>query len=110
MREPLKHRILRVAYETVWRLNPHWAIMNNRYDYEWDVFLTTALDLNMVGIRGLSASIGDRRVWVGNFPYAYGGEIERFSIGDLSGRPSFRTIKRLRALEEQCKTQTAAQD
>jgi hypothetical protein len=109
MREPLKHRALRVAYETVWRLNPRWVSMNNRYDYEWDVFLTTALDLNMLKIYDLSAAIGDRHVWVGNFPYAYGMEVSRFSVGDLSGRPSFRTIKRLRALEEQCKTQTAAQ-
>lgn len=109
MREPLKHRILRVAYETVWRFHPYWTTTTRGYDYEWDVFLTTALDLNMVEIRDLSAAIGDRRVWVGNFPYAYGMEISHFAANDLSGRPSFRTIKRLRALEEQCKTQTAAQ-
>lgn len=113
MKEPIWHRIKRLAYEIPFRLTgPRYVLFMMPYDYEWDLFLEMALTLNMVdtshpdsGIRATgehTIMAGEHRVWVENYPYAYGqklGSGRYYNHVDESGRPSLHTIRRLRKLQ-----------
>lgn len=109
MKEPWKHRLKRWAYEFPMRCHPYWMFMMYPYDYEWDMFLETAMDLNMVGpeegpltYRGRSTMVlmvGSQEIWASNYPFAYG---QRYSdLSRLSGRPSYRNMRRLRKIQRQ---------
>lgn len=78
-------------------------IMLHRYSPEWDHYLRVAIELGMVKpcyhsdkddprwFSDCTVRVGDKTVWVGNYPYAYGIWMDR--------RPSYATMKLLRKLQ-----------
>jgi len=119
MREPLTHRLRRWAHEIPHRvfMPRKWMVMNNPYDYQWDAFLTTALDLGMVKPEHPwfreaptvehTMACGTYRVWVANYPYGYAICFGKEQVDTppppfkLHYRPSFRAMLRLRKLQLQ---------
>lgn len=77
-------------------------IMLKTYDPKWDHYIRVAMTLGMIrpyyyGSKPKSrllcdcmVLIGDYQVWVGNYPYSYGGNPE------TGVRPSYATIKLLK--------------
>lgn len=75
------------------------------HDYSpvWDHYLRVAIELGMVKpsyhsgeddpkwFSDCTVEVGDKTVWVGNYPYAYGIYQDR--------RPSYKTIKLLRKVQ-----------
>lgn len=74
-----------------------------RTDAEWDAILSQALDEGRVEFRptpigdGLWCFVGDCRVWINNWPYAYGSPHDPVRMDVL---PSRRTASRLRQKEK----------
>lgn len=78
------------------------AVMH-KYSPEWDHYLRVAIELGMVKpcyhsdepnpnwFSDCTVMVGDKTVWVGNYPYAYGIWRDR--------RPSYKTIKLLRKVQ-----------
>lgn len=79
------------------------ALMMHKYSPEWDHYLRVAIELGMVQPSYHSSNpnpkwfsdctlmVGDKQVWVGNYPYAYGVWMDR--------RPSYATMKLLRKVQ-----------
>lgn len=83
----------------------HLHVVMHEYDPEWDHFLRMAIVLGMVkpsyfGVKpdpnwfsNHQVLVGDKSVWVGNYPHVYG-------VWD-NRRPSYATIKLLRKVHHQ---------
>lgn len=91
------------ARELVSRLFfPDAWIMNERYNPRLDYYLRTSLNLGLVeGFRDPILTVGSYRFWCRNYPYAYGTIYPEAPDTNLSGRPSFVVIRRLRKIEKQ---------
>jgi hypothetical protein len=77
-------------------------IMNEWYNPHLDRYLRTAINLGMVeGFRDPALRVGGLSIWIRNYPYAYGTIHPMEDVADLSGRPSFVVIRRLRKLQKQ---------
>lgn len=61
----------------------------------WDALLNEALDHGITSLGPHTADIGGVKVWVANWPYAYGSPYRGFGSGDRL--PTVRTRQRLRA-------------
>jgi hypothetical protein len=101
------------ARELVSRLFfPDAWIMNDPYNPRLDHYLRTSLNLGMVeGFRDPFLKVGGHSLWVRNYPYAYGTlypEAHCAPDANLSGRPSFVVIRRLRKIEKQLRPPKAA--
>jgi hypothetical protein len=83
--------------------NPKWWILNYSFDKSWDKELNELLDKQFKLKNGDSehlvppfrytAILGNRKIWIANFPFAYG---LTYESGIMPGRPSRYTIYRLR--------------
>lgn len=83
-----------------YRLLPRYWMQKKPTDYEWDEALNKALDLHVVEVLSkYEVQIGPFKVWIENWPYAYG---KRYANGS-SGLPKVATRKRLRAAIEDSK-------
>jgi hypothetical protein len=85
--------------------NPIWWSMNNRYSKRWDIELNRLIDQDNGVIYYISDNItffdiqfGDIKVWVNNYPYAYGTPIAKGIPSNI--RPSRETIERLKEYVE----------
>jgi hypothetical protein len=83
-------------------INPMWWFMSEKYDKNWDKKINELLDKNEFKVESdTRASIGKYSVWIGNYPYYYGIDLEMKWIFEISeihyfGRPSRSTIWRIR--------------
>jgi hypothetical protein len=82
-------------------INPHWWLMNDSYNEEWDRKLNHLLDnYKLKDIGEHTGVLNDTGVWIRNYPYAYGthfrGVCLHYTNGHFYGRPSRWTIYRLR--------------
>lgn len=121
MKEPVKHRLRRLAYETWLRIiQPYaWAFMLTTYDYEWDVYLRNAMRLGMIQLDATEFPVskvvhvsqhvlkieGSGYLWVGNYPYNYASPHGVAGWSDRA-RPSFRTIRAVKKLEQELRRTT----
>lgn len=106
---PLRRWVYRLRpgdwyYHPVRRLLELGRIWINRYDPEWDHFISTAIDLGMAAPEYTCSApnpsnhiilVGDIEVWIANFPYA-AGEPWKGPTVHRSIRPSIMTLYRLR--------------
>jgi hypothetical protein len=75
-------------------INPHWWVMNDSYNEEWDRKINHLLDnYKLKDIGEHTGVLNDTGVWIANYPYAYG---THYTNGHFYGRPSRWTIYRLR--------------
>jgi len=71
-----KHRIIRRLLDAVVSLlfiffHPSYWLMNNPYSREWDHELVRLMNnLKFTEINAYHATIGDKKVWIANHPYA----------------------------------------
>jgi hypothetical protein len=84
----------RILHPTAW-------LMLHRYDPQWDQYVLTAVTLRMIaqvdGDYDHFVGLGQRVVWVGNYPYSYGLRVDDYWVGRGSAcRPAWRTIRMLR--------------
>lgn len=80
---------------------PNAWIMSEQYNPRLDCYLRTAINLGMVeGFRDPLLTVGIYRLWCRNYPYAYGMIYPKAPDTNLSGRPSFVVIRRLRKMEK----------
>lgn len=121
MKEPVKHRLRRLAYETLLRIirPDQWLFMMTTYHYEWDVYLQNAMHLGMfqldttefprigkVHVSPHVLKLGDTgRIWVGNYPYSFATP-HHVKGWPLGVRPSFRTIRAVKKLEKELRRTT----
>ena len=121
MKEPVKHRLRRLAYEIWFRIiQPYaWLFMLTKYDYEWDVYLQNAMRLGLVqldttkfptsGVIHVSDHAlklgGMGYLWVANYPYMYATPHGVAGWPDRI-RPSFRTIRAVKKLEQELRRTT----
>lgn len=82
-------------------LNPIWWRLNDRYSKRWDIELNRLIDQDNGVIDYMSDNVlffnikfGDIKVWVNNYPYAYGTPIAKGIPSKI--RPSRKTIERLK--------------
>lgn len=93
----LEDFVLRLVYPKAWG-------MLTTYDEDWDRYVRTALNLNMirpyrfggVAVSNHTIFVGDIQVWVANFPYGYG---HPYGEHDIHIRPRMRTLYALRRRE-----------
>lgn len=120
MKEPIKHRLKRLAFEIPFRVfSPRWWHLTSRYDYEWDVFVETSLNLGMVKAdqkwffshprADHVLLVGEKEMWVSNYPYAYATPHEDIMVGGGESRPSIRTMLRIRKLQAELQREISAQ-
>lgn len=70
---------------------PRYWSQNYPTDLNWDAALNAALDKHVVELGNYTVDVGQFRVWIENWPYAYG-----YLYGDKKGLPKVSTRKRLR--------------
>lgn len=94
--------ILRYTLDTlvIMLYPPHWG-RNFTFDPVWDKELNSLLDsgAKIHRPRYREIMVGETRVWISNYPYAYGTKIQSGTICTRASRmPSRRTVLRLRRL------------
>jgi hypothetical protein len=78
-----------------WRLAPSFWIQNHRTDPAWDAALNRALDLFGVGDVGSHrVTVGPFKVWIANYPYAYG-SLDTVRDGGLPRADTRRRLRRM---------------
>lgn len=86
MTDTIKNILFRIV-------RPRYWLMSNTYSQAWDAFVLRAIaDGDICRVCQYTANVGGKRVWVSNFPYAYG---EGYGKDTHALRPSCRTIKLL---------------
>lgn len=80
-------------------IRPNAWSMNMPLNWDWDEYVNTMLDLGVVtDDDGYTAQCGHTRIWVSNWPYAYGYLYTVDTGRDLPQvRTTYRTARRLRA-------------
>lgn len=79
-----------------YRLLPRYWMQNEPTDYEWDEALNKALDLHVVEVLSkYEVQIGPFKVWIENWPYAYGSRRLAHGFG-IKSLPKVATRKRLK--------------
>lgn len=77
------------------RLWPIYWMQNEPTDYAWDKLLNDLLDKHTPVRSYMTCKLGKIEVWVGNFPYSYGGYYDDST--SRYGLPTVKTRLRLRA-------------
>ena len=73
----------------------HWIRLNNT-DKEWDRRVRTAISegYDVKLLSQFTAMIGGRKIWVGNYPYAFGTDYLREQRHELPSRRTCVKLKR----------------
>jgi hypothetical protein len=101
-------------------LNTKAHYMQTSYDWEWDRYVETALNLGMVRILHhgerfpnttlaqalrkdllenyslYTCMVGPHEVWIGNYPYSFGSPYEEGSVTANRMRPRMRVLRQLK--------------